>query len=125
MTTTKPRKGYAMVFVLVFIALILSLHSVAHRHISAALRLEGARTLRRQRDAGPTHALAKGLELLETGLPPRKQYVCATTIDTSQGPRSFTITYELQHGGNWSVQARPTSGTEVHPPMPLSFTSSK
>ena len=52
MKTGTPRRGYAMVLVLVFIALLLSIYSVAYRDVAAALRIETVRTLRQQRDEG-------------------------------------------------------------------------
>lgn len=123
MRTGKPRRGYAMVLALVFIALMLSIYSVAYRDVAAALRMETARTLRRQRDEGSMVALARGLALLETGLPPADPYVCAVTIDTSTGSRSFTVTFasEGETGDAWSVHAAPTDPLESPEPMPVGF----
>ena len=121
MKTGTPRRGYAMVLVLVFIALLLSIYSVAYRDVAAALRIETVRTLRQQRDEGSVEALARGLTLLETGLPPQDPYVCEVTIDTSTGERSFTVTFISTAGNNWSVHAAPTQPLENPDPMPASF----
>ncbi len=121
MNARVPRRGYAMVLVLVFIALMLSIYSVAYRHVAAALRIEHARTLQRQRDEGSVEALGRGLALLETGLPPSDPYVCGTTVSTSTGARAFTVSFAAEAANTWSVQARPTLPPEDPPPMPPSF----
>jgi len=116
-----PKRGYAMVMALVFIALLLSIYSVAYRQVAAALRIETARTLQRQRDEGSLQALARGLTLLETGLPPEDPYVCAVTIGTSTGERSFTVTFTSEAEGRWCVHAAPTQPPDSPEPMPVSF----
>jgi len=110
-----------MVLVLVFIALMLSMYSVAYRHVAAALRIETARTLRTQRDEGSIHALARGVALLETGLPPSDPYVGGVTLDTPTGERSFAVTYTSEEGDTWSVHAAPTGPLEDPEPLPASF----
>lgn len=120
MKTRTPRHGYAMVLVLVFLALMLSIYGVAYRHVAAALRIEKARTLLTQRNEGSIEALARGLTLLETGFPPSDPYVCAVSIDTTAGTRSFTVTYASEEGG-WSVHAAPTLPAETPGPMPETF----
>ena len=101
-----------MVLVLVFIALMLCLYGVAYRQVAAALRIESTRVLQAQRDEGSVHALATGLALLETGLPPSSPYVGALTIDTSTGQRSFTLTFALEGGDTWAVTSAPTGPLE-------------
>lgn len=115
------RRGYAMMLVLVFILLFLSLLGVAYRQATAALRIETAYAQQVQRDEGSVHAVARGVMLLETGLPPSSPYVCGVTIATSTGPRSFTVTFTSQGGTNWSVSAAPTQSGETPPAMPSTF----
>ncbi len=117
MRTPASRRGYAMVMAMLFIALLLSIYGVAYRQIGAALRIETARTLQRQRDEGSVQALARGLALLETGLPPLDPYVCAVSI----GGRSFTVTFSSETGTNWSVHAAQTQPPASPDPMPASF----
>ena len=121
MRTRPPRRGFAMVLVLVFIALLLTFYSVAYRHVAAALRVETARSLLGERDAGAVHALARGLALLETGLPPSDPYVCEATIGTPPDEVSFTVTFTSPGEGLWSVHAAPTQWPDNPPPMPASF----
>ncbi len=121
MKPVRPRRAYAMMLVLVFIVLFLSIYSVAYRHATTALRIETAGTLQRERDRGSIVALARGLALLETGLPPLNPYVCGVTIDTPTGARSFTVTYTSAGVGSWSVRSPPTAFGTAPQPMPSSF----
>jgi hypothetical protein len=121
MKTRPPRRGYAMVLVLVFIALMLTFYSVAYRHVAAALRAETVRTLQRQRDEGSIAAVARGLTLLETGLPPSNPYTCATMVGTPLQERSFTVTFTSETEGVWLVHAAPTEWPDEPEPMPPSF----
>lgn len=123
MKAKSPRRGYAMVLVLVFVALVLTFYGVCHRHIGATLRIEGTRTFRKRLDEGSLRALARGLALLETGDPPapapENPYVCQTTIQTSTGQHDFTVTFTRVVAGKWSVSAEPGA---YHVPMPARFT---
>lgn len=110
-----------MLLMLVFIGLMLCFYGVAYRQVGAALRVETARTSQRQRDEGSIQALARGLALLETGLPPSAPYVCAVTLDTSTGARSFTVTFATEGPGAWSVHAAPTGPLEDPVAMPPTF----
>jgi len=121
MKRTARRGGYAIVLVLVFMVLLLTLSSVAYRHVAAALRVESVRSAQVLRDEGTIHALALGLALLETGLPPTDPYVCGVTIETSCGPRSYTVTMTSEDVGQWTVQSIPTPENETPDPMPTSF----
>ena len=122
MKATSPRRGYAMVLVLVFIALMLTFYGVCHRHIGAGLRIERTRSLRRQLDEGSLRALARGLALLETGDPPspapENDYVCCTTIQTSAGEDDLKVTFTRVAEGRWSVCVEPGA---YHVSMPATF----
>ncbi len=121
MRNRSSRDGYARVLVLIFIALMLCMYSVAYRHVAAALRIETARTLLKQRDEGSVHALAGGVTLLETGMPPSDPYVCAVIIGTSPNERSFTVTFVSEGGNAWSVSAAPTQWPDEPQAMPATF----
>jgi hypothetical protein len=115
------RRGYALLLVLVFIVLFLLLLGVAWRRVASALRIASVRTVEVQRDEGALHALARGMHLLETGLPPTNSYVCGTTINTSSGPRSYTVAFTLEEGTTYSVHVDLTQPTESPPAMPDTF----
>jgi hypothetical protein len=121
MRTGTPRDGFAMLLVVVFLALVLSVYSLSHRHLATVLRVETARVAQQERDEGSLRALAAAVALLETGLPPEDPYVCGVVIDTSAGERSFTITYLSDGADEWQVTAVPTGPYEDPQPMPDSF----
>ena len=81
MTLRTPRRGYAMLIVVAFLALLLMLSGVSQRLIGSALRLEDVDQRLRKRGEGSVHAMAAATTLLETGLPPYSPYVCAAEID--------------------------------------------
>jgi len=119
---TRPRRdGYAMVLVLVFIALMLTFYSVSYRHVAATLRAETVRIRQRQRDEGCIQAVARGLTLLETGSPPSNPYTCAAVIGAPPEERSFTVTFTSETEDVWSVCAVPTEWPDQPEAMPSSF----
>lgn len=121
MRARPPRDGYAMVLVMVFIALLLTFYGVAYRHVAAAVRAETIRVGQRQRDQGCIHAVARGLTLLETGLPPSNPYVCGTTIGAPPDDCPFTVKFESEVEGVWSVRAYPTEWPDAPQAMPSTF----
>lgn len=117
-----PRRGFAMMLVLVFIILFMAMLGVACRQTASALRIESVSLVQKQRDEGSLHAVAKGLALLETGIPPTDPYVCAVDITTSTGTRSYTVTFTAEATNNWSINAKPTDAGDTPLPMPTVFT---
>lgn len=115
------RRGYALMLVLIFVVLFLALLGVAWRGVASALRIEAVHTIQTQRDEGSVQALAQAIHLLETGLPPASPYVCGVTINTSSGPRSYTVTFTLEEGANWSVRSAVRQPNENLPAMPDTF----
>jgi hypothetical protein len=121
MKLQRRRSGYAMLMVLLFLILMFAIMAIACRQLESALRAESARALAVQRDEGSIPALAKALTLLETGLPPSNPYVCGTSIVTSTGTVSYTVTFTSQGNNTWSVQSTPTSPSDNPQPMPSTF----
>jgi len=108
--------------VLLFNVLFVALLGVAWRHTASALRLATVREKQTQRDEGCLHALALAMRRLETGLPPSTPYVCIATIDTRDGPRSFTVTFTQQtEPEKWTIHARPTAAGDPTTEMPDDF----
>jgi len=107
--------------VLAFVVLFLALLGVAWRRVASALRIASVRTVQSQRDQGSIPALARAVHLLETGLPPASPYVCGVTIDTSRGPRRYTVTFTVEEETRWSVHADVTPAAENPPSMPDTF----
>ena len=105
-----------------FLVLMLALTGVVHRHLSSTLRIEKARIQAEQRDEALLHASAQAMTLFETGLPTSDPYVCGTTIVTSQGSESITLTLFFEEvDGSWVVHAAPTAPGDTPQPMPAFF----
>lgn len=118
------RRGYALMMVLFFIVLFLSLLGVAWRRMASAIRIASVHATQIQRDEGSIHALARAMRLLETGLPPSSTYTCGTTINTSHGQRRYTVAFTLLPDATWSVHSSPTPAGDNPSPMPDSFAPS-
>ena len=110
-----------MMLVVLFVLLFMAMLGVGWRLLGSNLRVESVRTLQVQRDQGSVPAIARGLTLLETGLPPSNPYVCGVDIATSQGIVSYTVTFTLEGSNNWSVQSVPTPAGAYIQPMPPTF----
>ena len=116
-----PRGGYAVIMVLVFIVLLLSLVGVAQRNLAATLRSVVARAAQIQGDEGVVTAAARALALLETGLPPGSPYTCGVSVSTSAGLQNMTVVFTLEEGTTWQIVAAPAQPGENPPPMPSTF----
>jgi len=110
-----------MLLVLVFIALSFSFFAMAHHQLDAALRLETVRVRQEDRDQGSVQAVARGLTLLETSLPPTNPYVCSVTIGTPPDEKQYTVTFSSSAENVWTVHATPTEWPDNPPPMPDLF----
>jgi hypothetical protein len=126
MKRRRPRSAFVLILVLVLILLLLAAWSVAYRQTAALLRIETARTQRAEVSESDVLALTQAILLLQTGTPEAQStwnsvnstYTCTTTVETSSGPESFTITYQKLGAGSWNVQAAPGSQGVA---MPASF----
>ncbi len=113
--------GYALVLVMVFMVLMLSLASVAYRQLAGMMCVEAVRSTHVVRDQGSLEALAMGLALLQTGNPPTNPYVCGVTLDTLTGPKAFTVTMSSATVGQWTVSSAPTQPGDAPVAMPSTF----
>ena len=125
MTTRKvpprsARRGYAMVVVLVFLAVMLSMLAVTQRRLGSVLRVE-SRFVEAEARGDRKRAMGKALDVLWTGRPPSDPYVCATVVETSVGPISYTITYDQKGGSHYEVRVEPTAPGDDPPPLPAKF----
>ena len=114
------RRGYAMVVVLVFLALMLSMLAISQRRLGSVLRVE-SRFVESEARGDRARAMGKALDVLWTGPPPSDPYICATIIETSVGPKSYTILYDRKGGAHWKVRVEPTAPGDDPPPLPSSF----
>lgn len=106
---------------MLFCLLFLSLLGVAWRGTASVLRGQSIREIQTRRDEGTIPALARAMKLLETGPPPSDPYVCGLTLDTSDGPRSFTVTFSGEGENRWAVHAAATASGDNPTPMPDTF----
>lgn len=119
------RGGYALVMVLVFVVLFLTILGVAWRQIGAVMRIESVRAKQTTRDRGSLRAVAEGLRLLETGLPP-DGYACGKKFDGESQWYSVTFTKKADDPENpdddnvWTVAAIPVS-EQPEETMPSTF----
>jgi hypothetical protein len=109
----QKRRGYALMLVIVFVALFLTMLGLTWRQTSSLLRVETVRAMQIRRDRGCLLAAIRGVHYLE------KCKASTTTPDASQMyyidgfPQTFTVTFTVESTGGgtttWSVKAVPTS----------------
>jgi hypothetical protein len=117
----RRRSGYAMLAVLVFLAVSLIFIGVGQRRISSQLQLERARIEVEDFNEGPAQAMAKALKLLETGVPATTPYECGVSLSTSAGVRLFSVRFTQSGTNQWSVQVAPIETMGSLPSMPAVF----
>ena len=114
------RRGYAMVVVLVFLALMLSMLAVSQRRLGSVLRVE-SRFVEAEARGNREQAMGNALDVLWTGSPPTDPYFCSTIVQTSAGPKSYTITFAKDSGDHYQVRVEPTAPGDHPKPLPASF----
>jgi hypothetical protein len=123
----RRRAGIALVFVVLSVTMILATWGLANRQTVALVRLKERLAIRESARAATDArrlALAYGLALLETGLPPiepgETAYECEAII-TWEGVTtgSYIVRFEQAGIDQWSVSARARgpeeTGTWPHP----------
>ncbi len=115
------RRGYAMLTVLFFIALMMIMVALNQRRLSSILRVEEQRLASSDFHEGTGQATGMALDLLETGTPPSNPYVCSVDIETSSGTENFTVTFVSNAPNTWDVHVEPSSDSILPPPMPPFF----
>ena len=116
----RRRRGFALMLVMIEVALIAGLWGIAHRQLVATMRFLAAMNQQAQaaglRQADGFKPLARALSLLETGDPtyqgqPVDVFTCNVTVLTGSGPAYFTVTYQKQaqvagsDGETWAVSS--------------------
>ena len=117
----RPRRGFALPAVMVFMVTALGLWVLLHRHSGSAMRIERIRDARAQSAYWSAHALAQALALLETGTPPKEPYECLLPISDGNEVRYFRLTYEKLNGKNWQVDVEASSLDSGLPIAPIIF----
>lgn len=110
------RRGFALVLVMVQMALLMAFWSIANRQTGQLLQLQTALNQRDRRDQGSLTALATGIGLLETGTPLSSPY--SGTTGSSQ---SYLVTFTDLGSNQWKVDVKPASTGETASPLPSTF----
>lgn len=119
------RRAYALLMVLMFNVLFLMLLGVAWRQMASAIRIAKVREEQVQRDEGVVCAMARAMNMLETGRPPLAEaatsYGCYTTITTSSGSRYFRLTFtpSIVSADTWTIAVAEESTAPVDVPSKL------
>jgi hypothetical protein len=117
------RRGYALLAVLIFLAVSLSFVAVNQRRLDAVLRVERASLLADDFSDGPVRATGLALALLESGLPPTNPYECGVRLTTAAGDRCFSVQFTSAAPGTWSVHVTPVDDLTGLTPLPAAFTN--
>jgi hypothetical protein len=109
-----------MIMVMVFLAVMLSALAVTQRRLGSVLRVE-SQFAEAETRGDRSQAMGRALDVLWTGRPPSDPYVCSTIVESSNGPVSYTITYDQESGDHWRIIVTPTAPGDDPPPLPTSF----
>ncbi len=114
----RPRRGYSLTVVLIFLILLFALWSAASRTSSSLLRIETNQVLQETRDQGAMNALAQAVQLLQYSTPSdssdpeRTQYTYGVqvTVTSASGActtSDYTIVYTAppnKYPSSWEIQ---------------------
>ena len=107
----RRERGHLMLWAAVFGVVAMAYWALAFRATGDCIRVERASLLRAKRDDGPARALAAGIALLRTGVPPSSPWECVVTPEDGT-PCVVTIS-EGFGTGEWEVEARPATEDDV------------
>lgn len=112
MIASRPnRRGYALMLVVIFVALFLTMLGLSWRHTASLLRVETVRAVQMRRDRGCLQAAIQGIHYLE------KCKVSGDTPSTQQFlidgfSKTFDVSFSNEgvSGGSttWKIIAAPT-----------------
>ncbi|MBN1590908.1 MAG: hypothetical protein JW888_15450 [Pirellulales bacterium] len=111
MIDQSARRGYAMLLVVVFIALVNLFLVLSYKQLATAIRIETLRRTTEQHDQ-TIEALAAGVALLETGTPTESPSTYAFPAAPAVSTTDITFEYQEDHaeGGEiWLVTATPSA----------------
>ena len=112
--SSRNRRGFSVIMVIVSIALILGFWAMAYRQTGSLIRVESSRLLSQKRASRSIHlmtALDRALTLLEVDKPPNRQiYVYTVTLPSLE---TFTVTFTPKSlpgaSDGWTVLVTPGS----------------
>lgn len=115
-------RGHALLIVTLISTLALTLWLVTWGSTGALVRTEAFADRMADRDGGALRAVAAGVDLLRTGLPPATPYSCIYQPGAGAAPCTLTFR-EGEDAATWHVEAeRATTEEQASlPPMPDTF----
>lgn len=118
----RPRRsGHALVGTMGFLTLAMLLWLVTQGQMANSLRTAKAVQERQIAAQGPTRAMAWGLALLETGLPPADPYCCKMTPAPGE---DYVMTIARTTNGEYAIAVRPLDPNDGPlPAAPPTFAS--
>jgi hypothetical protein len=102
-----PRRGYALLLVIVFLVLFLAMLGTAWRQVASVLRVESVRYTQTRRDQGCLLAAVQGIHYLEETATPDASRVF--TIPGFTNTFTVTFTQDPVHTTEWTIKAKPTT----------------
>ena len=122
---TRPHSpcGHILLSTMAFLVLAMILWLAAFGQMAGYGRIEKVSHIRQDRATQSMRALAWGLALLESGLPPTNPYSCRVTPDSGTG-RQFVITFQRTSWveRKYTVSVRPATPSDtLLPPAPTKF----
>ena len=115
------RRGYVLPAVLLFLMISFGIWAVFFRSTASVVRIEQARVLRETRTVWDAPAVATGLRLLQTGLPPHDPYSCRVTLTNDSQTKYILLKFEKVAPVRWSITASPTTADDLSPDVPTTF----
>jgi hypothetical protein len=113
--------GFVLPAVLLFLAVAFGMWAMLFRSSATVLRFEQARTLRAGRANFAAPAMATGLRLLETGVPPSDPYACKVTLELDGVTRYYRLGFEQIAPNRWTIDASPTTEDDITADAPATF----
>ena len=117
MIPRRRHNGHTLAGTLVGLVLAMLLWTALYRHTTGFLRMEKACRLRSDRATGCTRALAWGLSLLETGIPPGGlDYSCRVVVASGPGG-TYVVSYVKAAEDVYAVSVRPATAEDSSLPL--------
>ena len=120
----RGESGSALLAVAVMGLLAMGVFALAWRSTHDAIRVERFTVLVERRAASVQTAVAQGVDLLQTGLPPTDPYLCVATIVQADQTYACTVMFsQAAPTGPWSIESWPATVDEqaTLPALPVSF----
>lgn len=120
----REERGHVMLLATILGVVAFSAWALAFLTTRDLIRTERLIRVRSERDDSVTRALAQGLRLLRTDMPPYEPYACVMKIAGEKDSYACTVTFQMEGTKRtWSVTAGRSTEEEMGtlPPAPQTF----